>query len=636
MCGIAGAYQFRGSGIPDSAVETGLSLMEHRGPDGSGMYRDDEVILGHRRLAIIDLKTGDQPIANEDMSVRVICNGEIFNYVELRAELKKQGHRFSTTSDIEVINHLYEQYGTDFLSRLNGQFALALWDMNARRLILARDRFGISPLFYAYRGPSLVFASAVKALTPMLGKPRIDPEGLCQVFTFWNTVAPRTIFKDIYQVRPGECIIHDRGGRKSFLYWDIGFPPAGMHDVTNRDEAMEGIRETLGEATAIRLRADVPVGAYLSGGLDSSILTALVKRHTPVMETFSVSFQDPAYDESAFQQAMGQRLGTRHHVAKVSYDDISRIFQEIIRHTEIPVLRTAPAPMYMLSRLARDHGIKVVLTGEGSDEVFGGYDIFKEAKIRRFWSRIPASKYRPRLLFKLYPYSPVQMKRSGQLLISFYRTDLMETDHFGYSHLPTWRNTSSIREYFHDDFKEALKGYDPIEELRAHLNPDFSLWHPLNQAQYLEMKLLLAGYLLSSQGERMAMANSVEGRYPFLDHRLAEYAARISPALKLRGLKEKYILKRAFMDQLPPEIFSRTKQPYGAPNKECFFLDGRPKDGIQEFLTSDALRETGIFNPAGVARLVEKCAASNRLGFRDNSALVGVLSTQILTRLFCG
>jgi asparagine synthase (glutamine-hydrolysing) len=448
-------------------------------------------------------------------------------------------------------------------------------------------------------------------------------------------VAPRTIFKDIYQVRPGECIIHDRGGRKSFLYWDIGFPPAGLHDVTNRDEAMEGIRETLGEATAIRLRADVPVGAYLSGGLDSSILTALVKRHTPVMETFSVSFQDPAYDESAFQQAMGQRLGTRHHVAKVSYDDISRIFQEIIRHTEIPVLRTAPAPMYMLSRLARDHGIKVVLTGEGSDEVFGGYDIFKEAKIRRFWSRMPASKYRPRLLFKLYPYSPVQMKRSGQLLISFYRTDLMETDHFGYSHLPTWRNTSSIREYFHDDFKEALKGYDPIEELRTHLNPDFSLWHPLNQAQYLEMKLLLAGYLLSSQGERMAMANSVEGRYPFLDHRLAEYAARISPALKLRGLKEKYILKRAFMDQLPPEIFSRTKQPYGAPNKECFFLDGRPKDGIQEFLTSDALKEAGIFNPAGVARLVEKCAASNRLGFRDNSALVGVLSTQILTRLFC-
>ena len=353
------------------------------------------------------------------------------------------------------------------------------------------------------------------------------------------------------------------------------------------------------------------------------------------METFSVSFQDPAYDESAFQQAMGQRLGTRHHVAKVSYDDISRIFPEIIRHTEIPVLRTAPAPMYMLSRLARDHGIKVVLTGEGSDEVFGGYDIFKEAKIRRFWSRIPASKYRPRLLFKLYPYSPVQMKRSGQLLISFYRTDLMETDHFGYSHLPTWRNTSSIREYFHDDFKEALKGYDPIEELRTHLNPDFSLWHPLNQAQYLEMKLLLAGYLLSSQGERMAMANSVEGRYPFLDHRLAEYAARISPALKLRGLKEKYILKRAFMDQLPPEIFSRTKQPYGAPNKECFFLDGRPKDGIQEFLTSDALKEAGIFNPAGVARLVEKCAASNRLGFRDNSALVGVLSTQILTRLFC-
>jgi len=291
--------------------------------------------------------------------------------------------------------------------------------------------------------------------------------------------------------------------------------------------------------------------------------------------------------------------------------------------------------MYVLSRLARDHGIKVVLTGEGSDEVFGGYDIFKEAKIRRFWSRMPSSRYRPRLLFKLYPYSPMQMKRSGQLLISFYRNDLMETDHFGYSHLPTWRNTSSIREYFHDGFREALKGYDPVEELRGHLNPDFSLWHHLNQAQYLEMKLLLAGYLLSSQGERMAMANSVEGRYPFLDHRLAEYAARISPSLKIRGLKEKHILKQAFMDRLPPEILARTKQPYGAPNKECFFADGRPKAGVSEFLTEDALKEAGVFNPAGVARLVNKCASSNRLGFRDNSALVGILSTQILTRLFC-
>jgi asparagine synthase (glutamine-hydrolysing) len=635
MCGIAGIYGHRISGIPDSAMDESLGLLKHRGPDGSGIYRDEEIILGHRRLAIIDLTTGGQPLANEDGSVQVACNGEVFNYLELRAELMGRGHRFSTSTDIEVLAHLYEECGTDLFERINGQFALALWDAKQKRLVLARDRFGICPLFYARHGESLVFASTVRALTPFVGRPAIDPRGLCQVFTFWNTLAPRTAFSGIHQLRPGECMIIDRSGTRSFLYWDIGFPRMGEHDVTDPDQAAEGIREILDDATAVRLRADVPVGAYLSGGLDSSILTSLVKRHTPVMETFSVSFSDPAYDESAFQTAMGERLGTRHHVTKVSPDDIARIFPEVIRHTESPVLRTAPAPMYLLSRLARDHGIKVVLTGEGSDEIFGGYDIFKEAKIRRFWSRFPDSKIRPLLLFRLYPYSPVQMKRSGRLLISFYRSDLLETGHFGYSHLPTWRNTSAIQEFFNPDFRETLIGYDPLEELRGSLNPDFFSWHPLNQAQYLEMKLLLAGYLLSSQGERMAMANSVEGRYPFLDHRVAEYAARIAPRLKLSGLKEKFVLKQAFAGQLPREIFTRTKQPYGAPNKESFFLDGRPRDTVSELLSPESLSRTGIFDPASVARLSNKCAASGRLGFRDSSALVGILSTEILLRDLC-
>jgi len=617
-------------------MEEALSLMDYRGPDGSGIYGDDDIILGHRRLAIIDLKTGDQPMANEDRSVWVVCNGEIFNYVELREGLKRRGHVFSTTCDIEVLVHLYEEHGPDFLPLLNGQFAFALWDVRKKRLMLARDRFGIAPLFYASRGKSLIFASAVKALLPFTGAPRIDPKGLCQVFTFWNTLAPRTAFEGISQLKPGECIIHERGGGRSFLYWDISFPCNGEHDIVRQEDAVEGIREILDDSTALRLRSDVPVGAYLSGGLDSSILTSLITRHTPTMETFSVSFQDPDYDESAFQLAMGAKLGTTHHVTKVSSGDIASVFGDVIRHTETPVLRTAPSPMYMLSKLARSHGIKVVLTGEGADEIFGGYDIFKEARIRRFWSKLPDSKLRPLLLSRLYPYSPVQMKRSGRLLVSFYRNDLAATDHFGYSHLPTWRNTSSIREYFHKDIRESIKDYDPIEELRPHLSPDFSSWHPLNQAQYLEMKLLLAGYLLSSQGERMAMANSVEGRYPFLDHRLAEYAARIHPSLKLKGLKEKFILKKAFMDRLPPEIFTRIKQPYGAPNKEPFFADGTLKDPFARYLSENALNTAGVFHHGAVARLVDKCgAAPGRLGFRDNSALVGILSTQILCRHFC-
>ncbi len=617
-------------------MDEALSLMEHRGPDGSGIYEDKDVILGHRRLAIIDLATGDQPMANEDKSIRVVCNGEIFNYIELRSELVGKGHRFSTSSDIEVIVHLYEEYGTGFLPHLNGQFAFALWDAKARRLMLARDRFGIAPLFYTCRGPSLVFASAIKALIPFTGTPRIDPEGLSQVFTFWNTLAPRTAFKGICQVKPGECIIHEQRSRKSFIYWDMSFPPQGGHDITRSEEAEGAIREILDDAVSIRLRSDVPVGAYLSGGIDSSILTTLVRRHAPGMETFSVSFEDPAYDESAFQRAMGERLGTRHHVTKVSPGGIAGIFREVIGHTETPVLRTAPAPMFMLSKLTRDHGIKVVLTGEGADEIFGGYDIFKEAKVRRFWAKDPSSRLRPLLLFRLYPYSPVQMKRSGKLLMSFYRTDLDRTGHFGYSHLPTWRNTGSIRDYLNEDIRQELKGYDPTAELEAGLHPDFRTWHPLNQAQYLEVKLLLAGYLLSSQGERMAMANSVEGRYPYLDHRLVEYASRIHPTLKVKGMREKYILKKTFTDKLPPEIFTRTKQPYGAPNKESFFENGRLKEPFLRCTDERSLNAAGIFDPESVSSLIRKCASPSRTGFRDSSALVGILSTQILMQLFCG
>jgi asparagine synthase (glutamine-hydrolysing) len=451
--------------ISDSRMEEALSAMDYRGPDGSGIHRDDDILLGHRRLAIIDLKTGDQPMANEDRSVWVICNGEIFNFVELRRDLLARGHRLSTTCDIEVLVHLYEDHGTGFLEYLNGQFAIALWDTGKKRLVLARDRFGIAPMFYARRGQSTVFASSVKAMLPLLGRPEIAPEGLCQVFTFWNTVAPRTIFQGISQLRPGECMVFENSSRRSFTYWDLSFPPERHHDVVREEDAVRGIRELLDDSTAIRLRSDVPVGAYLSGGIDSSILTTLVKRHKPSMETFSVSFSDPAYDESEFQIAMGSRLGTSHHVKRVSHEDIADIFPRVVWHTETPVLRTAPAPMYMLSRLTRENGIKVVLTGEGSDEIFGGYDIFKEAKIRRFWSRSPSSRLRPLLLFRLYPYSPVQMRRSGQLLVSFYRRDLLATENFGYSHLPTWRNTSSIRDFLHDDIRDLVKDYDPVEDM---------------------------------------------------------------------------------------------------------------------------------------------------------------------------
>lgn len=636
MCGIIGIYHHNHlGGIREQALRRMLSSLVHRGPDGQGVYRDDSVVLGHRRLSIIDLSTGAQPMANEDSSIHVCANGEIFNYREIASDLVKRGHSFRTTCDIEVILHLYEEYGTGLFEHLEGQFAFALWDAKAKKLVLARDRFGICPLYYSMHKDMLVFASEIKAMLPFLGRLRLSPEGMAQVFTFWAPVAPRTAFDGIRQLRPGQCMVFREGSTDSFQYWDVRFPAAGDHDLTEEGKAMAMLHELLDESASLRLRSDVPVGAYLSGGLDSSVISALVKRHAPGMETFSVSFSDPSFDESAFQESMGRSLGTHHHVRKIGYEDIGSVFEQVVWHAETPVLRSAPAPMFLLSQLARENGIKVVLTGEGADELFGGYDIFKETLIRRFWARQPESAARPLLLFALYPHSPVQMRRSGRMLMSFYREDLMKTMHFGYSHLPTWRTTSAIQQFFSEEFRMTIGAYDPIGELEELIPGEFSSWHPLNRAQYLEIKLLLAGYLLSSQGERMTMAHGVEGRYPFLSHRLCEFASRLSPHLKLKGLKEKYILKKAFRQELPPEIFSRVKQPYGAPNKEAFFRNTHPRSNIEPYLGRDSIVKAGVFDPDRVESLMVKCARHGRMGFRDNSALLGVLSTQMLLEQFC-
>lgn len=636
MCGIIGIYNRNHLGdLREQTLRRMLSSMVHRGPDGQGIYRDDSVVLGHRRLSIIDLSTGAQPMANEDSTIHICANGEIFNYREIASDLMARGHRFRTACDIEVILHLYEEYGLELFEHLEGQFAFALWDAPAGRLVLARDRFGICPLYYSMHSDMLVFSSEIKAMMPMLGRLRLSPEGMAQVFTFWAAVAPRTVFEGIEQLRPGQCMVFERGSRRSFHYWDVSFPPWGGHDIHDEDRAMPALREILDESASMRLRSDVPVGAYLSGGLDSSIISALVKRYVPGMETFSVCFADPAFDESAFQESMGRSLGTNHHALRIDYGDIGDVFEQVVWHAETPLLRSAPAPMFLLSELARESGIKVVLTGEGADELFGGYDIFKETLIRRFWARQPDSKSRPTLLFNLYPHSPVQMRRSGRMLMSFYREDLLDTAHFGYSHLPTWRTTSAIQQFFTEEYRTIMGKYDPVEDLRGLIPGDFAAWHPLNQAQYLEIKLLLGGYLLSSQGERMTMAHGVEGRYPFLSHRLCEFASRLKPGLKLRGLREKYVLKKTFSRELPREIFTRVKQPYGAPNKEAFFRNGVPRGTIAPHLDRDAIMSAGVFDPDRVETLLSKCSRQGRMGFRDNSALLGVISTQMILEQFC-
>lgn len=619
-------------------LERMIATLRHRGPDGLKHLYRPPCMLAHARLSIIDLETGTQPIANEDESVWTVLNGEIFNYIELRGELEALGHRFRTRSDTEVIVHAYEEYGVRFVERLNGQFAIALWDIPRQRLVLARDRVGIRPLFYARSPGLLLFASEIKAiLAAAPGAAALDEQGIAQVFTFWGTVGQRTAFKDIKSLPPGHLLIVEEGEDRLERYWDWTFPEGeGRSDLT-LDAAAEELRALLTDAVRLQLRSDVPVGAYLSGGLDSSGIAALTARiSAKPLRTFSITFDDPEFDESEYQGQMAEHLGVEHTAVRCGYRDIGDAFPELIWHTEAPVLRTAPVPLMLLSRHVRDSGYKVVLTGEGADEVFGGYDLFKEGKIRRFWAREPQSRWRPLLFSRLYPYLARSPAANRHFAKSFFGQRLEELDNPFYAHLTRWATTRSIFRLLSADFRAGLERARPEEELAAQLPSSFPRWAPLARDQYVEVKTLLQGYLLSSQGDRVSMAHSVEGRVPYLDHRVIEQVNALSARYKLRGLREKVVLRKAFERIVPQRILQRVKQPYRAPDSRSFFESGRPLPYVEELVSASNLRRTGYFDPGAVAHLVEKCRAGRALGAGDNMAFVGMLSTLMLHQHFLG
>jgi len=614
-----------------------IAIVRHRGPDEAGTYIDDRIGLGHARLSIIDLSGGKQPLANEDKSVWIVFNGEIFNYIELRRELEGLGHTFRTDSDTETIVHAYEEYGHDCLRHFNGQFAFALWDSNKRELFLARDRLGIRPLFYCIRDGRLIFGSEIKSIGahPAVSL-EIDPSGLDEVFTFWVTLAPRSAFKEIHEVPAGHYVVVRDGDLSVTQYWRLEFPQANSTPVESEEYYAEALREHLIQSTRLRLRADVPVGAYLSGGLDSSIITTIIKKYTssPLI-TFSVRFEDSHYDEGRYQAELIESLGTKHSEFVCSSADIAEAFPDVIWHTEKPILRTAPTPLFFLSRLVREKGFKVVLTGEGADEFLGGYNIFKEAKIRRFWARQPESKLRPLLLQKLYPYIAPSSARPSYYWQTFFRTGLADTELPYYSHIPRWSNTSKIKTLFSQRVKSGLGNRDTVAGIHSILNPDIHGWSPLSRAQWVEVSIFLSGYLLSSQGDRVAMAHSVEGRFPFLDHNVVEFCSLIPPKYKLRVLDEKYILKKCMSEEIPAAIRRRPKQPYRAPDSVCF-LGPRAPEYVRELLSERELARTDLFDATAVSRLIKKLERSNGhpASARDDMAVIGILSTQLLHRCF--
>ena len=637
MCGIAGILDLQSGNAPQrEQLERMIGALAHRGPDGFGYHLQGPVGLAHARLSIIDLAGGWQPIRNEDGSVWVTFNGEIFNYLELRTELEASGHRFYTHSDTEVIVHAYEQFGRDFVRRLNGQFAFALWDARAQALLLVRDRVGIRPLFYTRARGRLLFASEAKALfaSDEVAR-RLDPRAVADVFTFWSALAPATVFEGIHALPPGHILTIRNGREELRQYWDWEFPARGVDDARSMDECLDGLRERLVQSVRLQVRADVPVGAYLSGGLDSSLIVGLLRRYTEVpLRTFSIRFTDNEFDEGRYQQEMVAALGTDHSEFHCSADDIAQAFPQTVLHAESPILRTAPTPLMLLARQVRAAGYKVVLTGEGADEVMAGYDIFKEGQIRRFWARNPASTMRPKLFARLYPYLSNSPTAAPAYAQRFFGQGLDAARLPYFAHLPRWHTTRRAWQCFSREWQAQLAAHDPVANFARQLPPQSASWRSLAQDQYVEAHTLLSGYLLSSQGDRMAMANSIEGRFPFLDHDFIEYCNGLPPRYKLMGLTEKFLLKRLARELLPAAIYRRPKQPYRAPDVNSFFRNGAPVDYVADLFSEARLRDTGYFDPAVARKLVDKCRHGRAIGFSDNMAFVGMLSTLLVDELF--
>lgn len=635
MCGISGILNLRKEApISEDLLRLMAFSLKHRGPDEAGAYVDDFIGLAQSRLSIIDLTGGSQPIHNEDKTLWIIFNGEIFNYPELRDGLIRRGHKFYTRTDTEVIIHLFEEKNEKCLDDLNGQFAFAIWNNRTNELFLARDHVGILPLYFKLDDERFYFASELKALFQVQTiKPEFDPIGFDQIFTFWTNLPGDTPFKNYKEVPPGNFLKINFDGKFILKqYWQLSFPEQKQIKEKPVDEITSDIKVLLEDAVRIRLRADVPVGSYLSGGLDSSGLTIIVKKNfNNELRTFGISFEEEAFDESSYQKLMVQHLQTDHSEVFAKNSDIGKYFEDIVYFGERPIFRTAPAPLYLLSKKVREQNFKVVLTGEGADEIFGGYNIFKEAKIRKFWSNNPDSKKRSKLLKKLYPYI-FKDKRVFSTLEAFFKTGIEEPEHPFFSHIVRWSNNSKLKNFFSDEFREKIREYNSLDELLLKLPYNFDNWETLSKAQYLEIITFMSGYLLSSQGDRMAMGNSVEIRVPYLDHRLIEYLSSVPSLYKIFGLNEKYLLKKIFKDYLPKEILYRAKNPYRAPIRNSFISN---KDfPVEDILSEDAVNACGVFNSAKVKLLLQKAKKSESLSELDNMALAGIVSTQILFERF--
>lgn len=617
MCGLVGFIDLRSERTPDQALlQRMTSKLVHRGPDSAGYFVGDYVALGFRRLSIIDLESGNQPLYNEDGSVVLMCNGEIFNYLELRKRLIQKGHSFRTNSDVEVLLHLYEEHGIDFLNQINGQFAFVLYDLRNRRLFLARDHFGINPLYYTIVDGLFIFASEIKAILEHPQVPReVDLTGLDQTLSFPGLVSPRTMFKGIQSLKSGHHIVIEDGKISIREYWDLDYPPLATRSIVDKSENdyVDELKELLTRSVAYRLQSDVPVGFYLSGGLDSSLIGALIRQVAPDTRrhSFSIGFTDEDISETKHQRMMAESTRSIHSEIMFDWSEIVERLSQMIYHCECPVRESYNTCSMALSAAAKDAGVKVVLTGEGADELFAGYVGYRFDSFRDRESK----SYDLQTLLE----EELREKLWGD------KDFFYEKDHHALREVKQTLYSTRLNQRY-SEFDCLNHELINKERLRGR--------HPVHQRSYLDFKLRLSDHLISDHGDRMTLANSVEGRYPFLDIDLVEFSTRIPPELKLRNYVEKYILKRVAEDLLPAEIVKREKFGFHAPGSPYLLQQG--SEWINDMVSHERIRRQGYFNPDVIDRLRAQYTESGfklNLPFEDDLLIV-VLTFSIFLDTF--
>ena len=599
MCGICGVVSFRPNVPADRSTLLQMNAsLQHRGPDDEGYYEDDQASLAMRRLSIIDLHTGQQPISNESGDIWVVYNGEIYNFQTVRAALEQRGHIFKTQTDTEIIVHAYEEYGDECVIHFNGMFAIALWDARERRLLLARDRLGIKPLYYWSDADKLVFGSELKALTFHPDVPRqVDLAALDLFLTLEYIPAPRTIYEAVFKLLPGHLLVIEKGKLKITQYWDVPYQPISQSEA----ECGEILSGLISESVRLRLISDVPLGVFLSGGLDSSTIVGYMSQSTnePV-QTFSIGFEDDTYNELPYAEAIAKHFGTKHHV-EVLKTDHTDLTEQLVAHFDEPFADTSVFPTFLVSKLA-SHEVKVVLSGDGGDELFAGYDTYLAEKLDRYYGRLP-QPLRQQILPKISGWLPPQPAKKG--LINKVKR-MVEGGAFD----PSLQHARWMM-FLNPSEKNSLYRSDLRATLYDHLATDFfhdyfekvSCFDRLAQQQYVDVKTYLADDILTKV-DRMSMAVSIEARVPLLDYHIVEFALNLPAHMKLRGARTKSILRQAVKNMVPQSVLEKPKEGFSIPMKHWLCTSLKPM--MLDLLSQAALQKHGYFDHHVVAQWIQE------------------------------